>query len=236
MARPPATDAQRKAARRQIQKAAAGFYAQHGAAAVSARAIAQRAGVSVGKIYAHFGSLQGLMQSLWMEPVEAINVQLAALAVEVADPVTRLAALLNAYVEVALTRPELFRGAFLFVRPDALPRPDRQPLEDAPFAALLTSTIREGQGLGLLREGDPRRLAQVSWAGVHGCLALPVNFDRLDLAEPRELATRMIDILLKDLSVSAPPSASSTACGASSTPSTPGIPARTASETGSTRS
>jgi len=201
MARPPATDAQKKAARRQIQKAAASFYAEHGAAAVTARAVAQRAGVSVGKIYAHFGSLQGLMQSLWMDPVEAINAQLAELAAEIADPIQRLKALLNAYVEIALTRPQLFRGAFLFVRPDTLPRPDREPLDSAPFANLLTSTIQEGQAMGILRGCDPQVLAQLVWAGVHGCLALPVNFDRLDLAGSSDQARQMIDILLRDLSV-----------------------------------
>lgn len=206
MARKPATDAQKKAARREIQKAAASFYAEHGAAAVSARAVAQRAGVSVGKIYAHFGSLQGLMQSLWMEPVGAINARLGELAAGTADPVRRVRALLNAYVEVAQTRPELFRGAFLFVRPDALPKPDREPLEAAPFAALLTAAIRDGQSLGVLREGDPSSLAQLAWAGVHGCLALPVNFDRLTFAEPPRLAAQMIDILLADLSIQ-PPSA-----------------------------
>lgn len=188
-------------ARRQIQKAAASFYAEHGAAAVSARAVAQRAGVSVGKIYAHFGSLQGLMQSLWMEPIEAINAQLGEMADEIADPVQRLRALLNAYVEIALARPQLFRGAFLFVRPDTMPRPDREPLEGAPLASLLTSAIREGQALGVLKEGDPRKLAQLVWAGVHGCLALPVNLDRLDFIEPEGLAAQMIDILLRDLSV-----------------------------------
>lgn len=204
MARRPATDAQKKAARRQIQKAAASFYAEHGAAAVSARAIAQQAGVSVGKIYAHFGSLQGLMQSLWMEPVEAINAQLSELAAEIADPVQRLKALLKAYVEVALTRPQLFRGAFLFVRPDTLPKPDREPFEGAPFATLLTATIREGQAQGILRAGDPQAMAQLAWAGIHGCLALPVNFDRLDIADPARLAARMIDMLVADLSVSTP--------------------------------
>jgi AcrR family transcriptional regulator len=201
MARRPATEAQKKAARRQIQKAAASYYAEHGAAAVSARAVAQRAGVSVGKIYAHFGSLQGLMQSLWMEPIEAINAQLVEMAAEITDPVQRLRALLNAYVEIALARPQLFRGAFLFVRPDTMPRPDREPLEGAPFASLLISTIREGQALGVLKEGDPRKLAQLVWAGVHGCLALPVNLDRLDFIEPEGLAAQMIDILLRDLSV-----------------------------------
>ena len=205
MARPPATDAQKKAARRQIQKAAASFYAEHGAAAVTARAVAQRAGVSVGKIYAHFGSLQALMQSLWMDPVEAINARLEGLAAVIADPVARLRALLNAYVEIALTRPQLFRGAFLFVRPEGLPKPDREPLDTAPFAILLTSTIREGQALGVLRGGDPQDLAQLVWAGVHGCLALPVNFDRLELDRSEDLAERMIDILLRDLSVGRPP-------------------------------
>lgn len=199
MPRKPATDDQRQAARRTLQKAAAGLYAESGAAAVSARAIAQRAGVSVGTLYAYFGSLQGLMQSLWMEPVEVINAQLERLAAETADPAQRLRALLNAYVEVALTRPELFRGAFLFVRPDTLPKPAREPFEDTPFAALLTSAIREGQDSGAFRGGDPGELAQVAWAGVHGCLALPVNFDRLDFAEPARLASRMIDILLADL-------------------------------------
>lgn len=207
MARPPATDAQKKAARREIQKAAASFYAEHGAAAVSARAVAQRAGVSVGKIYAHFGSLQGLMQSLWMEPVETINAQLGELAAGIADPVLRLRALLNAYVEVALTRPELFRGAFLFVRPDALPKPEREPLANAPFAALLIATIGEGQAMGGLRKGDPSGLAQMAWAGVHGCLALPVNFDRLNFVAPSSLAAQMIDVLLADLSVHSPPNA-----------------------------
>ena len=202
MARKPATAEQKLAARRHIQKAAAGVYSEQGASAVSVRAIAQRADVSIGTIYAHFGNLQGLMQSLWMEPLETINAQLADLAAGIADPVERLAALLNAYVQVAQARPELFRGAFLFVRPDTLPKPERGPLEDAPFAALLIAAIQEGQALGAVRGGDPRVLAQVAWAGIHGCLALPVNFDRLDFASPSALAARMIEAVIADLAVS----------------------------------
>ena len=200
MARKPATAEQRQAARRHIQKSAASVYSELGASAVSVRAIAQRAQVSVGTIYAHFGSLQGLMQSLWMEPLETINAQLADLAASIDAPVQRLAALLNAYVEVAQARPELFRGAFLFVRPDTLPKPERGPLEDAPFAALLIAAIEEGQARGELRDGDPRLLAQVAWAGVHGCIALPANFDRLTVAEPSDLAAQMVQMLVSDYS------------------------------------
>jgi AcrR family transcriptional regulator len=202
MGRKPATVAQRQAARRHIQKAAAGVYAEQGAAAVSVRAIALRAEVSVGTIYAHFGSLQGLMQSLWMEPVETINAQLAELAAGIVDPVARLEALLKTYVEVAGTRPELFRGAFLFVRPDTLPKPPRDPLDEAPFAALLIQAVSEGQALGRIRPGDPGLLAQLAWSGVHGCLALPINFDRLAFAAPDPLAGRMIEIVVADLTAS----------------------------------
>lgn len=200
MARKPATAEQRQAARRHIQKSAASVYSELGASAVSVRAIAQRAEVSVGTIYAYFGSLQGLLQSLWMEPLEAINAQLADLAASIDEPVKRLAALLNAYVEVAQTRPELFRGAFLFVRPDTLPKPERGPLEEAPFAALLIAAIQEGQARGELRDGDPRLLAQVAWASIHGCIGLPVNFDRLTFAEPSDLAAQVVQMLIADYS------------------------------------
>ena len=127
-------------------------------------------------------------------------VRQADLAASIDAPVQRLAALLNAYVEVAQARPELFRGAFLFVRPDTLPKPERGPLEDAPFAALLIAAIEEGQARGELRDGDPRLLAQVAWAGVHGCIALPANFDRLTVAEPSDLAAQMVQMLVSDYS------------------------------------
>ena len=109
MPRKPATEEQKLAARRHLQKTASGLYAEKGATGVSARAIAVRAGVSVGALYSHFGSLQGLMQSLWREPVEQIDRQLEQIAADHPDPVDRLRALLGAYVEVALERPELFR-------------------------------------------------------------------------------------------------------------------------------
>ena len=91
------------------------------------------------------------------------------------------------------------------MRPDALPKPDRGPLADAPFAALLTAAIHEGQAQGALRPGDPELLAQVAWAGVHGCLALPINLDRLAFAESSRLAAQMIDLVLADLTTTEPP-------------------------------
>lgn len=199
MPRKPATDEQRDAVRRRIQKAAAAIFAEQGVAGVSARAIAQQAEVSVGTIYTYFGSLQGLMQSLWVAPVEAVNRTLVELARSVPDPLDRVKALLLAYVDVAVTRPELHRGAFLFVRPAAEAAPARTSPDAAPFPALLAAAIREGQALGTIRPGDPDRLAQVAWSGLHGALALPINFDRIRLAEGPSVAVEMADLMVDAL-------------------------------------
>jgi AcrR family transcriptional regulator len=204
MPRKPASEDQKQAARRRLQKAASGLYAELGATGVSARAIADRAGMSVGALYLHFGSLQGLMQSLWQGPVETINRRLEQIAADHPDPVHRLRKLLEAYVEVALDRPELFRGAFLFVRPETLPKPDREPLASAVFAALLVAAVADGQASGALAPGDPGRLAQLAWAGLHGALALPINFDRLAIDDTRALAGDMIKLLLAALASPGP--------------------------------
>lgn len=200
MPRKPATEEQRQAARRRLQKAAASVYAEMGATGVSARAIAQQAGVSVGTIYTYFGSLQGLMQSLWMQPVEAINARLTELAASIPEPRARLRALLDAYVGVARDRPDLYRGAFLFVRPRSLPTPEREPLESAPFAQLLITAVRDGQQSGAFRPGDPVRLAQLAWATVHGAIGLPVNFDRLDFKDTSALTTDAVELALNGVS------------------------------------
>lgn len=199
MPRKPATDEQREAVRRRLQAAASAQYAAFGAGGVSARSIAERAGVSVGTLYTYFGSLQGLMQSLWMEPLDRINVRLTRTAQAHADPVERLRKLLEAYVEVATGAPELFRGAFLFVRPESLEKPPRDALESVVFGALLLAAIEEAQAVGRIRTGEPRRLAQLAWSAVHGSLALPVNFDRLDLDAGQAVAADMITAILHSL-------------------------------------
>jgi len=199
MPRRPATDEQREAARKRLQAAASAQYAAFGAGGVSARSIAERAGVSVGTLYTYFGSLQGLMQSLWMEPLDRINARLNRIAEAHADPVERIAKLLEAYVDVAINAPELFRGAFLFVRPALLETPAKDALDSAVFGALLLAAIEEGQAGGRVRPGAPRRLAQLAWSAVHGSLALPVNFDRLNLMSGQVIAADMIAVILQSL-------------------------------------
>jgi len=199
MARRQATEEQRAEVRAGIRRAATKVYREKGVSGVSARAIALAAGVSVGTIYAHFGDLPSLMQSLWMEPLEQINERFREIASEHLDPVRRIRALLAAYVEVARDNPDLYRNAFLFVRPNTLKYPEQRPIETIAFADLLLAAVRDGQAIGQIRAGSIERLVQMLWAGVHGCIALPINFDRLQIEETQTLAADMIDALVSQL-------------------------------------
>ena len=80
MPRTQATPEQKEEARRANRQAAADVYNSAGIAGVSVRAIAKKAGVSVGTIYTYFGSLQGLMESLWSGPVQRYIEQVGAIA------------------------------------------------------------------------------------------------------------------------------------------------------------
>lgn len=197
MGRPSATEEQREEVRRRIRAAAAEAYRQGGVGAISARGVAQKAGVSVGVIYAHFGDLTGLMQSLWTGHVERQDEVFRSIAQCQPDPVRRLRALLFAYLEFGLENASLYRNAFMFVRPETQDLPAPASLKTFVFANLLIAALREGQVAGVIARGDPARLAQLLWSGVHGCLALPTNMDRVGFAPPRAMARPMVEMLVR---------------------------------------
>lgn len=197
MARPKATPEQRKLVRRSIQSAAADLYRAKGIAAISARAVATKAGVSVGTIYSYFGDLAGLMQSLWTGRVAEQEGVFRAVAARHADPAERLRALLEAYIAFGIEQDDLYRGTLMFVRPTALETPEKQPLSIFAFPTLLREAIEQGQAKGQFVDGDPAMLMQTLWSGVHGALALPINLDRLALKSATEMTAPMVDALMR---------------------------------------
>lgn len=200
MPRPALTDEQRKQTRHSIRSAAARLYAQDGLAQISARAIAREAGVSVGTLYTHFDNLTTLMQSLWKQPVKRLLGEMESRLANVDDPIERLRAILDTYITFANEQRAVYRGAFMYVRPQALDQPSPVALEDDQFFGMLIDSISEAQLRGQARNGDPAALAQLIWSGVHGAIALPLNVDRLALAPPEESTGPMIEALLEWLS------------------------------------
>ena len=199
MARPKASPEQRAQVRRSIQQAASDLYRAEGLSAISARAVATKAGVSVGTIYSYFGDLTGLMQSLWTGPISALEDELRALAQRVSDPKARIEALLRAYLAFGVEQSVLYRNALMFVRPSALGTPEKQPLDQFAFPTLLRAAIVQGQSDGVIISEDPDKLVQTLWAGVHGALALPVNLDRVALQPAADISDVCIRALMRAL-------------------------------------
>ena len=198
MPRRPATESQREEVRQKIRSAAKTIYRDKGVSGISARAIAVSAGVSVGTIYSYFGDLQTLMQSLWLEPLDRINAELQRIAEAQDDPIERLRALMRAYLDVATDNPELYRNAFMFVRPSQLETPDQDAMDSVTFIVLIRDALLDGQNSGRIRSGSVDQMAQLIWAGLHGCIALPINFDRIAMVG--DAGPQMIDMLITQFS------------------------------------
>ena len=197
MARPKATPEQKEQTRRSIQAAAAELYRAQGLSAISARAVATKAGVSVGTIYSYFGDLTGLMQSLWTGRVAQQDKVFRALASEYELPLDRIEALLEAYLKFGIEQATLYRNALMFVRPTNLDVPDKQALSGYAFPSLIRQAIADGQALETIIPGDPDQLTQLLWSGAHGALALPVNMDRLALQPAAEMIEATVAGLLR---------------------------------------
>ena len=201
MPRPAKTDEQRRQTRRKIREAAAELYVENGLKDISARRVADKAGVSVGTLYSYFDNLTELMQSLWKQPLVRLHTEMEQVVSAAEHPLEKIRALLEAYAQFANEQRSVYRSAFLFVRPSGDDKPiPVSPDQDRIFSMLSNSVIA-AQQQGLIRAGDPNGITQTLWSAIHGAIALPLNLDRLALKPPEDALPAMIDALLQWLSV-----------------------------------
>lgn len=199
MARPVASEEERDAQRHRIRRAASELHAEGGLQAVSVRAVAKRAGVSTGLLYSYYANLSDLMRSLWMVPIAELGRSLATVESDEPDPIKRLERLLETFIDFTIANEETHRGLLLFVRPpDSATELNRDPDELMLFSSLRRA-IEAGQSEGVIRNGNPRLLAQLLWSGIHGALALPINLDTYDLGDGPAVATDMVSALIASI-------------------------------------
>ena len=163
---------------------------------VTIRDVIQEANISIGTFYKYFENRQDLGQSLWAEPVDDLKSSMQSAFDHATDPRAKIRALLEHYVSFSVQNRRVFRGAFLFVRPDNHPPPVPVDLKDEMFYQNLCAAFGLGQQQGIFRPFDTHEMAQLFWAGIHGSLALPVNLDRYNFDPPETLTSNMIDALL----------------------------------------
>ncbi|GHJ07935.1 TetR family transcriptional regulator [Micromonospora humidisoli] len=150
--------------RTDIVVAAARLLREHGASAVTTRAVAQAAGVQAPTIYRLFGDKNGLVDAV-AEHVMATYVATKTADDVSGDPVADLRAGWHTHLEFGLANPELFR--LLGTRGPGDPSP-----ASVAGLAVLRSRVRRLAAAGLLRVDEQRATMMVHAAGTGVILTL----------------------------------------------------------------
>jgi AcrR family transcriptional regulator len=172
-----------------LRRAAVGVIEERGLSGFSLREVARRAGVSHNAPAHHFGDVRGLLTSLAAEGFQTLHQALVEAAAGHDDPVERLTAIGEAYVQMGRSHPAhcdvMFRGDLLDhddPELDAAGRAAYAMLEDA------VRTVIESEGLA----ADLDEAAWLCWSAMHGLVMLEPNIARINAQNDgrSETATR----------------------------------------------
>ncbi len=160
----------READRQALVAAAIGIVRKAGAAGLTARAVAARAGTAVGSVYAAFPSLEALRLEVNTATMGLLRDALAAALAQSTDRTLqdRLVGLADAYMAFADAHPALWAALF---EPRTLPAPSAMAESTADLFALLEGVLRWA---GCVAPDVPV-LGRALWAAVHGTVFLAGN-------------------------------------------------------------
>ncbi|MDO9352291.1 MAG: TetR/AcrR family transcriptional regulator, partial [Solirubrobacteraceae bacterium] len=195
----------RKARTRQaILAAAAERFADGGVNATPVEQIAERAGVSVGALYAHFGSKQGLVLAFISEALDTLEVAMAE-ARRVASPIQRVHAAGEAYFRFAVDHPAAARFAAVRVL-----QPDASTEFEAIHRAMsrrtekmvlgIAADLKEAMDTGEIAATPIDATVVYLWGLWNGVGALMLRTD--GAAIPEELAARALHTALVTIEIS----------------------------------
>jgi AcrR family transcriptional regulator len=155
--------------------AALALIMEKGAAALTIREVAARAGVSHAAPYRHFADKKALMAELARQGFDLMVARMRArMAEHPDDPVIRLKQCGLGYIEFALAHPAHYRVMFG-------PWHDQKSIPEALKASSTTSfqtlldAIQACQAAGLARGDDPMAMALAAWSMVHGFAMLAID-------------------------------------------------------------
>lgn len=145
----------------------------------SLREVARETGVSATSVYLHFENKDHLIHTLMGEAISDLNSELKKVYNSKPDPVERLEAFADAYVEYALNHPREYQIIYA-VSSDGMSRYPKEKFRQARKGyELLTDTIQEAVSKDILVEDNPRTAAYTFWAQLHGVMSVVLS-RRLD--------------------------------------------------------
>ena len=174
--------------RRALVAEARGLLAEAGVQGMSLREVARRAGVSQTAPYRHFEDRGALLEAVAAEGFGSLARHTAERAAGGRSARSRLRRGSLAYVEFAMSNPDLFR--LMFSGPEF-----HESAEARASYRAWVELITEAQAVGDLAGGSTGRKARSLWSLIHGVADLAVNGHLADEEWPR-LAGAAVDTML----------------------------------------
>ncbi len=166
---------------RRILEAAVALMEEGGLNAVQIRAVAAKAGYSVGSVYKHYADIDALIIAVNAITLQRINDTMTEATEGLADPVARLKALAHAYLDFARANVNLWRGLFDHHLAGAKEIPDNHRQQNIALLAFIGREIKT-----LEPAMDDAALAartRTCFAAVHGLVTISLEDRFIGLSE-----------------------------------------------------
>ncbi len=182
--------------RAEILRAAERIFIADGYEGATIRKIADEVGVSSTCLYMHFHDKDEILLEICTAEMEALLALNSEISARPVDPVERVRAMLQAYIDFALENPNAYRLVFCTSPAGSSIAKQRATLKlGAQCAERFLSVVREIAADGRLR-GEPTVVHQVLWSACHGLVALMITKPKFPWAETDVVSRTMIESLL----------------------------------------
>lgn len=185
--------------RRALIEAGLGLIEKEGAAALSLREAARRAGVSTAAPYRHFPSREALLAAIAEEGFRLLGEEIRRATADHDDAARRLGEAGIAYVLFAAAHPSHYNVMFSPELADRTAHPSLEAAADDP-SQLLLGAVRDYQQAGWMSSRDPGELQLAAWSSMHGLASLitggHVRVGRSDPAQLEQIARAVVRSLV----------------------------------------
>ena len=159
----------------QILCAASALLEENNIGSLSLRAVSKKVGVSHTAPYRHFKDKESLLAGIAGLGFDELTSQMQlAVATHPSDPAAQLQEAGHRYVQLALKNPQCTQLMFGGILPCDDTYPELRASGDLAFEGLKI-IIREGQALGVFKQGDEELLALSAWSAIHGLTLLLIG-------------------------------------------------------------
>lgn len=186
--------------RRAIDEAASELFRANGYAATSVRDIAKALDIQAASMYAHVASKEDVLWSIVDAAATAFERAADAAEADAGDPVDRLAALVEAHVEVVTADPE--RSSVFATEWRHLSADRRAAIADRrdAYEARFRRAINDGIAIGAFRSTDPALAAAFVLTALNGIASWYRTDGRLS---PDRIADHYVELALGALTENA---------------------------------